>query len=278
MKIPRIIWMLFILILITGNTGNLFAQVIISPYVAFTNQNSKSTTVFVSNNSLETQEMQVSIRFGYPVSDSKGKTIMEYPDSTNPGAFDLTKYVKVFPKKFFLEPGEQQSVRITVKAPVDLPAGVYWTRIVTTSSVKNSNTVVSNNQFAKVKLVLSQVTTLIFKNKRYENSLSINEFTESNDRNNLDLMTKYEVRGDSPFFALSNITVYDLKNTAVRKKQESFSLYNAMNRKTSLDISGLASGDYCAEIQVKANLKADIPLSDKPMKTPITKRIYFTIE
>ncbi|SRR5690606_18123216 len=257
---------------------NAYSQVIISPYVVYTDHKTKSATLIVTNNSSEIQEVAVSTKFGYPISDKDGNIKMEYPDSTNKNSQDVTKYVKVFPKKFYLEPGEQQTVRLSVKAPVDLTIGTYWTRIVTTTKTKDSSGMVSSNPgFANVKLILSQVTTLIFRNKRYENSISITDIIESVSKDELNLMLYYNVSGDSPFFADSRIRIFDSMNTMVDEKRESFSIYNSMIRRSTIGIRSLEPGTYCAEISVQSNLKDDVPVSDKPVKSPLIKKVYFKI-
>ena len=253
-------------------------QVIISPYVAYADNKEKSTTVFVTNNSLSEQEIQMSLRFGHPVSDSFGNTVMEYPDSTIQNPHDITQYIKIFPKKFFLAPGEQQAVRLTIRLPFDKPAGTYWTRLVTTSRSKDNIENISDPQFAKVKLVLSQVTTLIYKNKKYENSFQIKEITHSINNDNLNLMTSCSIKGDPPFFTDVDIKVFDSGNNLVLEKQEYYSIYGDFNRKTTLDIERLNPGEYCAEIRFQSNERKDIPQSDKPLKDPILKKVYFTVK
>lgn len=273
MKILGTILAVFIL------TGEICAQVIISPYVAYSDQKNKSTSVFITNNSQDPQEIQVSFRFGYPVSDAEGNTIMEYPDSTTQNALDLTKYAKVFPKKFFLEPGEQQTIRVTIKVPVDLPAGTYWTRIVTTSKKKGETGSVSGTQFAKVKLLLSQVTTLIYRNKRYENTLAISDMTAEQIGNELNLTTSCKINGDSPFFADAKTIIYNSNsNAAVMEIQEYFSIFGSIKRRSTTDISSLAPGNYHAEVQIISNQRKDIPLSDSPLNIPVKKIVHFTVK
>lgn len=254
-----------------------FTQVVISPYVAFADQNNKTSTLLVTNETLEAQEIQVYFKFGYPISDMDGNVIMKYADSNEVNSHDITSMVRVFPKKFVLNPGEQQTVRLTVKVPANLPEGAYWTRIVTTSQAKNRSNEASSS-FAKVNFVLSQVTTLVFRNKRYQNTIAIKDVKETLDSQNLNMLVSYDVSGDSPFFAENNIKIYDSNNKVVKEKKENFSIYGSLSRKSFIDVAGLKPGSYTAEINLVSNLKTDVPSSDNPLKNPIKKKVYFTVK
>ena len=242
-------------------------------------QKNQFGTFLVSNQTTETQEISIFFKFGYPASDDQGNVTMLYSDSSNINMdFDLTDMVNAFPKKFSLKPGEKQTVRMTVKPKKNMKEGTYWTRIITSSQSKQVITDTSTSLSASINFVLNQVTTVIYKNKRYENTVNLAEITTDVDDQYLNINVPLEVQGDSPFFAGSTVKLYDASGSLITEQTQYFTVYYGMTRKNSFKLEDLKPGEYKAEVIISADTNPDIPISDKPLKTPITKTVSVSIK
>ena len=71
----------FIIIFSLFIVTSLNAQVIISPYIVYTDVSNRYGSMIVQNESTENYEISISFIFGYPVSDSVGTVSMKYIDS-----------------------------------------------------------------------------------------------------------------------------------------------------------------------------------------------------
>jgi P pilus assembly chaperone PapD len=255
-----------------------FAQIVISPYVVLIDQKNQFGTFLVSNQTTETQEVTIFFKFGYPASDDQGNVTMLYTDSSGINMdYDLTNMVNAFPKKFTLKPGDKQTVRMTVKSKKDMKEGTYWTRIITSTQSKQVITDTSTSLSASINFVLNQVTTVIYKNKRYENTVNLQDITTSTDDEFLNVNVPLEVKGDSPFFAGTIVKIFDASGSLVTEQTQYFTVYYGMTRKNSFKLEDLKPGEYKAEVTISSDTNPDIPLSDKPLKTPITKTVSFSI-
>jgi hypothetical protein len=242
-------------------------------------QKNQFGTFLVANQTTETQEVTIFFKFGYPASDDQGNVTMLYSDSSGINMdYDLTDMVKAFPKKFTLKPGEKQTVRMTVKPNKNMKDGTYWTRIITSSQSKQVISDTSTSLSASINFVLNQVTTVIYKNKRYENSVDLQEITTDTDDEFLNITIPLEVKGDSPFFAGTTVKIYDSSGGLVSEQTQYFTVYYGMTRRNSFKLDELKPGEYKAEVMITSDNNPDIPISDKPLKTPITKSISFSIK
>ncbi len=155
-------WLLLVLTL-TGLPGSLAGQVLVAPIQLFLGQRAPMGTFYVYNQSQQSQEISISFRFGYPVSDDNGALRMMYGDSLPLAARSMQGWVRAFPRQFVLGPGQRQEVRITTRAPQDLPEGMYWTRIATVSSPQSPPVdTVAPGISASVTFRLEQVTTVLY--------------------------------------------------------------------------------------------------------------------
>lgn len=107
------------------------AQVLVAPTLLFVSDQSRFGTFFVMNRSNVPQEISISFRFGYPVSDSTGNVWMQYDDSLMAQNHSCRSWVRGFPEKFVINPGQRQVVRLLISPPPMIPDGEYWTRLIT---------------------------------------------------------------------------------------------------------------------------------------------------
>jgi len=260
-------------------SSNLFSQVIISPYIVYMDEQNKFGSMIVQNESLDPYEISVSFVFGYPISDSLGNRTMNYEKKPSEEMPSINGWVKAFPKKFVLKPKERQTIRLMIRPPSSIEAGTYWTRIVTSSSPVASSIDSSNGGVsAKLKFVLNQVTTAIYRKQEATVDLNIgNPKLYLDSTNSYQLLYSLERRENSPFFGFVNLKVYDSNNQIVQDERDYLSVYFDLVRNYKLNSELFPSGNYRAEIEIEFNEREDIPESKLPQKPNITKMFEFNI-
>lgn len=252
-----------------------YSQVMVSPYAALTDNNSKTAFITVSNNSLEPQEIRLTFKFAYEVSDDKGFTDVKYLKENEKSRFDLTPMLEVSENRFMLRPGEKREVEISIDAPADLPEGTYWTKILTSyKSKKALNEVAGENNFP-ILPVFSQVTTLIYKNYVYNASLNLEDVSINLENGFLKILSSCKVSGNPPFFAEADIKITDAENNVVKEKLDYFAVYFELKRGTIINISELEPGSYTLEVNVTNN-KSGMPSPDN-LSEPLTRKLEFAI-
>lgn len=253
------------------------AQVTVSPYVVMIDNNNKFGTYLVVNMTEEEQEISISFKFGYPATGENGNTKMIYEDEPSKESNSITEYIKVFPSRFMLKPGEKQTVRMTVNPPSDLKTGTYWTRIITSSQKKQEFDETVTNLSTKINFVLNQITTVIYKNQHYKSRLDFDELRYEIDSNSVNLITSLKSIEDQPYFAHVTYKVYDTGNNLITEGVEFVSVYYDMMKMFSIPLSSLSSGTYSAKVTITGDESPDIPRSDNFSTEPIEKSVMINI-
>jgi P pilus assembly chaperone PapD len=253
-----------------------FAQVIISPYIVLTGQQNKFGSFIVQNESKEPYEIMISFVFGYPVSDSVGVMSMKYidkPDSITPSVIN---WIKAFPKKFILEPGQKQVIRMTVQPDRKLSPGTFWGRIVTSSSpVSVQADTVQKGITAKIRFVMNQITTLLYRVSPIITSADLKSSSVSKDSTGSVILADIIRNGNTPFYGDLIVSLSDSLGNKIDEQTESISLYYELIKK--IQLGKLKPGNYQAEIKIIHNEKDIIPESDLTVSPPFIKRIGFTV-
>jgi hypothetical protein len=106
----------------------------VSPIALFIDHRTRSETLTLYNSGTTPEEIEIDFAFGYARSDSTGHVAVAFSDDPTPvGEPSVVPYLRAFPRRLVLQPGERQVVRVMVTPPADLPAGEYWGRVMVTS-------------------------------------------------------------------------------------------------------------------------------------------------
>jgi hypothetical protein len=255
-----------------------YAQVIISPYILYTDTKNKFGTFLVQNESDQVYELDISFVFGYPITDSLGNATMQYYDKPDSSLPSITNWIRAFPRKFVLNPKQRQVVRMTVKPPTDISAGTYWTRIVT-SAVPQSPPVdtLSAGVRAQIKFVLNQITTFLYRVEPTTIGTEVQNIYSEKDSNNINIYARLVRTGNSPFFGKVTAFVRDVDGNLIAEEEQSLANYFELVKRFQFPLNKFKSGLYQAEIIISSNEKEEFPESTLTPISPISKLLTFSI-
>jgi len=258
--------------------GNSFSQVIISPYILYTDTKNKFGTFIVQNESDQVYEIDISFVFGYPVTDSVGNATMKYfeqPDSSLPSIID---WIRAFPRKFILNPKQRQVVRMTVKPPSDLSPGTYWSRIITSATPQSPPIdTLGEGVRAQIKFVLNQITTFLYRVDPTTTGIEVKNFYSDIDSSNVNVYADLVRTGNSPFFGNVKVTILNSKSEVTAEEEQSLVNYFQFVKKFQLPLEKFPSGDYKIDLTVISNEKESFPESTLRPILPVTKYLPLTI-
>lgn len=103
--------------------------VTVSPTALYISARSPSGLLTLYNGGDRPEEIEISFGFGYPMSDSAGRLRVAIVDTAAAGEPSAAQWLRVFPRRMVLQPGQRQVVRVTVVAPAGLGDGEYWGRV-----------------------------------------------------------------------------------------------------------------------------------------------------
>jgi P pilus assembly chaperone PapD len=102
----------------------------VSPAVVIIDASSREGVVTLRNGGEHPEEIELTFQFGTSVADSDGNVRLVLADSAPAGAPSAVSWLRAFPRRLVLAPGETQLVRIMVRPPEGTAAGEYWARLI----------------------------------------------------------------------------------------------------------------------------------------------------
>ncbi len=267
----------FILLFICA--GPAAAQVSIAPTSLFIDDQNRFGTFLVLNSSNQTQEVQLEFIFGYPATDEEGNTYMRYDDPVAESEFSIAEWIRGFPRNFTLEPGARQTVRLTVRPPADLPDGMYWTRIRTTSNALSPDIdeEIQDGVSARITFRFEQITAAFYKKGNVNTGLDIKDKEIQLNGDKATIFAEVHRTGNAPFLGSMQLRVINDSGDEVYSNQNFTTVYLNALRKMDYDISGWPAGSYTAELTFLSE-RSDISARDIVQTDPVTVSIDFQIE
>ena len=107
--------------------------VTVSPTALYLTSRNPSALLTLINTSPRAEEIEIAFGFGYPTSDSAGTLQVSITDSAATGEPSAVDWLRAFPRRLVLQPGQRQVVRVTIVAPAGLANGEYWGRVLVKS-------------------------------------------------------------------------------------------------------------------------------------------------
>jgi len=107
--------------------------VAVSPVALYIDSRSRTGTLQLYNPGSRPEEIEVGFAFGYPVSDEAGTVTVPLSETAPAGEPSALEWLRAFPRRLVLEPGQRQTVRVLVEPPSGLPGGEYWARVLVRS-------------------------------------------------------------------------------------------------------------------------------------------------
>lgn len=266
------------LFLLAFTCNNVWAQITIAPTMVFIDQQDRFGSFLVLNGSEEAQEVSIEFPFGYPVTGTDGNVNMIYDDSTAAENYGINDIVRGFPQNFVLQPGERQTVRLTIR-PKDFEDGTYWTRIKTTSNAQEPpvGTEASDEITAQITYEFEQVTTLFYKHGDTDTGIDIKNFTSQESEEDIEFIVDASRTGNSPFLGTIILRVADSEGNVVAEKLSSTSIYFDYRQIFEIPKEDLEDGTYNVTVTYETQ-RPDVAREDIVQMEPVSRSISYTKE
>ena len=269
---------LIVLLILAFSANGVLAQITIAPTMVFVDQQNRFGSFLVLNGSEEAQEISIEFPFGYPVTGPEGNIDMIYNDSTAANQYGISDVVRGFPQNFVLQPGERQTVRLTIR-PKDFSDGTYWTRIKTTSNAQEPAIGATSDDeiTAQITYQFEQVTTLFYKHGETNTGIDITNFSARDTGDYIEFIIDASRTGNSPFLGSIILEVNDADCNTAAEKLASTSIYFDYRQIFSIPKSDLNDGNYNTTVTFKTQ-RPDVPKEDIVQMNPVSRSISYSKE
>lgn len=220
--------------------------VLVAPHALFIDARSPSGDVTLVNTSDQAEEISLVFRFGYPTTDSAGNVGVPLTDEPPPGQPSAHAWLRAFPRRLRLEPGQQQRVRVTVTPPTELPNGEYWARMVVTSRPAATPIAVAGGDSAvraAVTFEVRTVTSVTFRKGPLTTGVRLEAFRATRQGDSLETWVDLVREGTAAYLGSLR---FELRSgeQVVRDWSIPVAVYYEQHRRLMLAVEGITPGTY----------------------------------
>lgn len=258
--------LLFLVCLMGIRPGLVHAQVSISPTLVTLKDDQPLRTLTLTNTTATALEVSIDSAFGYPVTNQSGVISMEYADGVREQQFALDPHLRFFPRRFVLQPGERQLVRIQLLPETSLGANqMYWTRLrISSNEVETDADLTSDLVVSRIRYRIQQNIGVFLHNGEVFTGVRRNGAVQLV-RNEADLpmlLIPFEQVGNAPFMGQYTYSLTDDSGRVVWQNRRTFSVYFQRVLAVELGDGSLPPGEYRLHVQT-GNDRQDVPAGDR---------------
>lgn len=226
-------------------TSSAIAQISVAPLAYELGTTKRNTEMFIANNSNTRQEVIVEARFGIPQNLEDGTVGIVFPDSLNGTEPNAAPWIRFFPRMLQLEPGEQQTVRMLVQPPANLPDGEYWSRIVVSQEpVSTSPSDTTGALVARLNVRIQTVLGFLYRHGSVSTGLeaSVSSVETLSDA----LVLKFDTirLGNAAYLGQLDVTLKDSNGTVVATANEIVTVYQPLIYTVRIPLTSQLSGSF----------------------------------
>jgi P pilus assembly chaperone PapD len=269
-----------VILLLAWSVGlSTYAQVVVAPKLVNLSDEERFASVFVENRTNRPQEVLLEFKFGYPVTDSLGSVSMHYGDQEAADSLAVGQFIRPYPQRFLLPPGQRQRVRLALRPPDDLPDGMYWTRLAFTASQYQQDSPPSAKAAVETKINyrFRQVISVFYRHGSLETGLRFRKMRSSRDPDNIYITSRVERTGNAPYLGTALLEVVDdSTGTVVATQENKAAVYFDMTHRFAVPRPDLTAGTYRATVTYETRRK-DVASSDLVPASPASRTLIFAI-
>ena len=273
-------YIILIIIFFLFFKNDIFSQVALNPVACFIDPVTRTGEMQVINNADEPREISLSFKFGYLAYDSLGNSIVQYNDSITEKEHTLVPFIRVFPQMIIIPPREQATIRFLVRGIPDNIENTYWTRIIARSQplVQQIDTAFDPKRVSANIVLSTEMIGLVVLIKGRNNSKIDFDFTKTyTDSTKLFLVFKSTKEGNTPYWGLMKIEVYNSSNDLIEKREEGFAFYLSGYQHIVFKKKKFAPGKYHGKISF-SNKREEVPDEFISSYIPPNKSFSFEIQ
>ncbi len=268
-----------VILFLTLSYTLLQAQIAISPPYVYIDGKSGVGNIYITNNSTQSQEVEISFTFGYPSSDADGNLEMNYNDSVAYKQFALDPLVRAFPRTFILQAKQQRTVRVQVKPSPGMTDGFYFTRAKILGKPQTAEVAkpVADGISTKITYNFEQVIPAFYKRGKVTTGIKIDKIDAIQKDTLLLIKTSLERLGEAPFIGSMIAKLIDSKGKIVATSTSSTTAYFKVLRRYELGIGKVKSGAYKLELSFETK-RNDMAATDLVQSQPVKEAIDISIK
>lgn len=246
--------------------------IVVAPHHAFLDDRTRSGVIYLHNPGTEPEEVSISFVFGYPVSDSAGDVSVELIPEPSDDAPSAADWIRAYPRRAMIGPGQTRAVRLLAQPPADLADGEYWTRALVTSRGAAPPAATSDTLGVRVGLTLEvrTVVPITYRKGAVETGLALGDIERALAGDSLVTRVALRRLGNAAFLGMLHVTLLDDAGSEVAVAHRHIAVYHHLLKRVSLPVKGLPAGEYVLQIRIdtqRSDLDPEVVLPTQPLQS-----------
>lgn len=225
----------FVFALLAAGTAALRA-VSVSPMSVFMSHTSRAATITLYNPNPLPEEIEIGFAFGYPQSDSTGEVSVPLSEVAAEGEPSAVPWLRAFPRRLVLQPGQQQVVRILAQPPAGLEDGEYWSRILVTAT--GGRPPVEQQVQPDVRVAISMRTIIVaslnYRKGRPTTGIEVSAGRAVRTTDGVQVTLDMERRGEAAYLGRVRLELLDAQGRLVHEEEDVLSVYRTLRRRFNI--------------------------------------------
>jgi P pilus assembly chaperone PapD len=253
---------------------DLSAGVLVAPTVVILSDKDRTGRINVENPSNKSKEIEISLGFGLPVSDSLGKVSIALQDSNVTDPRSAMTWISAFPRKFRLEPNGSQVVRLVARPPKDLPDGEFWAQIVVKSQEGDITFPLDSTEGAittKLNMIMKTVIALKYRTGDLTAQLELTSMNVQQNDSQVVVLCNLSNRGNVSYLGVLTCRLLDADNQEISLHKSNLAVYRELCRGITFPIKeGNFRKPYQVDLRITGKGRTDVPREDMIYGNEIT--------
>jgi P pilus assembly chaperone PapD len=229
--------------------------VLVSPLAIFVDGQTRTTEVTLANPSPTPEEVTIDVRYGFPTTDTLTESVVTPtfgPDSVLATAPSAARFVRVFPRRVVLQPGQTQVVRIFASPPPGLADGEYWARFMATSK-QLPDTAKKDGESVGITFAIVTSIPIWYRKGPVKTILALDTLAARATRDSLDARIVLARGGNASWLGTATFTLSDARGRTVREWPVMTAIFPAQyKRRLRWALDGVPPGAYTLTAAFKA--------------------------
>lgn len=245
----------------------------VSPTALYIDSRTRTGVLTLYNPGTLPEEITVDFAYGYPQSDSAGNVTVATTREPAPGEPSALAWMRAFPRRLLLQPGQRQVVRVLVEPPADLPDGEYWARVLVSS--RGGQPPIEQTQ-GDVRLQLNVQTTLVmaanYRKGDLTTGVNVTAATAARTADGVQLTVDLSRSGNAAYLGRMRAELLDAGGNVQSTLYDDVAVYRTMRRRLNFAVPAGAAGPYTVRIHIDTE-REDLPPGGALPAAPIDQRI-----
>lgn len=248
----------------------------VSPTALYIDSRTRTGVLTLYNPGTLPEEITLEFAFGYPVTDAEGNLSVPVTQEPAPGEPSAMGWMRAFPRRLVLQPGQRQVVRVMVEPPADLPDGEYWARILVHS--RGGQPPIEQTQ-GDIRLQLDVQTTLVmaanFRKGDVSTGVRVDTAAAARTADGVEVQVDLTRTGNAAFLGRMRLDVVDARGTVVGTAWDDLAVYRAVRRRHVIPVPADAAGPLTVRMHVDTE-RDDLPVGGALPVPPIDRTVPVT--